>query len=268
MQDSNIAPHAKDALTKAQIQQQEAQLALQRAQHDIMKAQEQARQAAAIQEQTKRAQAQEAQSAAALAQAQETARQAAIIKEQAENALRAAQAGIVQPAPPMNIRATPSPQNIPQSLTNGAPMNMTSQPMASGPPMNMGGFPPSRPSMPSHFNAGIPTSQSFGGNSASVSMGMPMSMGGAMPGVMPSQPPPGPRILPPPLIPMSASATGPSFVPVGGVSRPPIGQQQSSMGNYQNIRPGQFGGNMSMNQSQQNVPVSQGDTIGIWDLQV
>lgn len=99
---SNLIPSAKDALNKTQMQQKEAQLALQRAQYDLALAQEQAKQAAMIQEQTKRAQAQEAESAMALAKAQEAARQAAMIKEQSERALRAAQAGIIQSTTPQN----------------------------------------------------------------------------------------------------------------------------------------------------------------------
>ena len=93
----NAAPQG--ALTKTQLQQKEAQLALQRAHHDLALAQEQAKKAALIHEQNKRAQEEEAQSAMALAKAQETARQAALIKEQSERALRAAQAGLVHPPP-------------------------------------------------------------------------------------------------------------------------------------------------------------------------
>ena len=125
----NLVPMAQDALTKTQMQQKEAQLALQRAQYDLAKAQEQAKQAALIQEQTKRAQEQEAESAIALAKAQETARQAALLKEQTERALRAAQAGMVQNLPLQNPNLGNSVQFQNQFYSSGTVIpsaNMTS----------------------------------------------------------------------------------------------------------------------------------------------
>jgi hypothetical protein len=138
------------------MQQKEAQLALQRAQYDLKLAQEQAKQAAIIQEQTKRAKAQEEESAIALAKAQEAARQAAMMKEQAERALRAAQAGMINPAPSQNSQMGPygghvMPGNFGTSNNFNLPMSapapntfvgaMPNQPVISNRPYQMPGAP-------------------------------------------------------------------------------------------------------------------------------
>lgn len=254
-QSGMFAPAAKEALSKAQLQQQEAQLALQRAQQDIKMAHEQAKQAAQIQEQTKRAKEQEAQSAAALAQAQETARQAAIMKEQAENALRAAQAGIVQSAPPpmppptMPSRPPPSyPAMRPMTAQQASFTGMPSQP-----PTSQGGFNQQMPgiakanSMPNQFSG-----MQMGGMNHQMAAMNPQ-IGGMQPQRMPMRPPAS-RPLPPPLIPTN---TAKNFVPVGGIRPPMMPTGQGSYG-----RPpatSGFGGQPSFSTQQASSPANSSD---------
>jgi hypothetical protein len=262
-QSGMFAPAAKEALSKAQLQQQEAQLALQRAQQDIKMAHEQAKQAAQIQEQTKRAKEQEAQSAAALAQAQETARQAAIMKEQAENALRAAQAGIVQPAPQSMPPPPPMPSRPPPSYAAMHPMahqqaSFTGMPSQSASPQ--GAFNQQMPgmakanSMPNQFS-GI----QMGGMQPQMMNpqmgGMQPQMGGMQPQMM-SMRPPAARPLPPPLIPTN---TANNFVPVGGI-RPPMmpNNGQGSYGRPPSTTSG-YGAQPSFSTQQASSPLNSSD---------
>jgi hypothetical protein len=194
-----VIPQAQETLTKTQMQQKEAQLALQRAQYDLKLAQEQAKQAAMIQEQTKRAQAEEAESALALAKAQETARQAAMMKEQAERALRAAQAGMRQSAPPQNPQMEPYVgHGMPVNFYSNGPNNNFGAPMSNPPQNNFAVTSSALPNRPYQMH-GAPSGMMIGPHGAFVPPNMIPSGGFPRPG------------LQAPLIPVSNPGNNPTL---------------------------------------------------------